>query len=300
MSRPPRYLPAAAARPSLIRFRSLDSILEEEQPSWLDEVLACSDGCGPAGVHLRRPASRPTAAPEVPASSRCPMASAESDSSAADLPDLKCVGEGGGTGSGLGGSCVYGPNSPRRKGVLSDSETSALMGSIPRNPLLFAAVEYPVQDATRGFHVAASDLDPENAARRRSGQRSRVRKLQYIAELERTVEAYQTLGAELAAGVATLFQQRVALSVEKETLRQQIASLHQEKMIKDGQYRCLKNEADRLKGIYGRHRRSRSASSRMEMDAAEDDRLGASWQMLDFEKLNLSENPVLLRHGFGG
>ncbi|KAJ6821027.1 basic leucine zipper 19 isoform X1 [Iris pallida] len=298
MSRPPRCPPPPSGQ-SLIRFRSLDSILEEEQPSWLDEVLACSDGYDPGGVHLRRSASRPMVVPEVPASSRCPMVSAESDPSTVDLTELNCIGEGGGTGDGLGGSCVYGPNSPRRKSALSDSEASALMGSIPRNPLLFAAVEHPAEDATRGFHVAASDLDPENAARRRSGQRSRVRKLQYIAELERTVEVYQTLGAELAAGVATLFQQRVALSVEKETLRQQIAGLHQEKMIKDGQYRCLKNEADRLKGIYGRHRRSRSASSSLEMDAAEADRLGASWQMLDFEKLNLSESQVLLRHGFG-
>ncbi|KAL6634214.1 hypothetical protein ACP70R_026885 [Stipagrostis hirtigluma subsp. patula] len=54
---------------------------------------------------------------------------------------------------------------------------------------------------------------------RRSGQRSRVHKLQYIAELERTVDSLQS------------------------------------------QTQALKNEAERLKQMSARHRRSRSVTS---------------------------------------
>jgi len=107
------------------------------------------------------------------------------------------------------------------------------------------------------------------------------------------------MGAELAAGVASLFQQRVALSVENKKLRQQIAWLRQEKVIKDGQYQSLKNEAERLKAIYGRHRRTKSAASCFEPGTAEADPSITTWQMLDFGKLSLGGNPVPLRHGLG-
>lgn len=311
MSRPTGHLPPRCplplppqSRQSLIRFRSLDSILEEEPPSWFDELLTCSDG-DPMEVHHRRSASDSTPIPEAPASLQCPVASAESDASSVALPRLEGIGEGAESCCGIGGNCVYGPNSPRQKSKMSDPEVTALLESIPRDSLQYVALEYPNQDAAsqsaarRCFHAAESDLDQEKAARRRSGQRSRVRKLQYIAELERTVEIYQTLGAELAAGVASLFQQRVALSVENKQLRQQIAGLRHEKTIKDGHYRTLKSEVDRLKVISGCHRRSKSASSSLEMGAAEADPFVASWQMLDFGKINLSVDPVPLRHGFG-
>ncbi|KAL5665562.1 hypothetical protein ACJX0J_025670, partial [Zea mays] len=67
----------------------------------------------------------------------------------------------------------------------------------------------------------------------RSGQRSRVRKLQYIAELERTVDSLQNIGADLAVRVSSLFQLHNALSMENKQLRIQISSLQRAKLIKD-------------------------------------------------------------------
>ena len=98
---------------------------------------------------------------------------------------------------------------------------------------------------------------------RRSGQRSRVRKLQYIAELERTVDSlqvivlifyfnlmlrasvvlilwqyclysFQNMGADLAVRVASLCQLHNSLSMENKQLRIQISTLQHAKLIKDG------------------------------------------------------------------
>ena len=45
----------------------------------------------------------------------------------------------------------------------------------------------------------------------------------------------QTLESELAMRVATLLQERVALSMENNKLKQQLARLQQEKSIMDGE-----------------------------------------------------------------
>ncbi|ONK57515.1 uncharacterized protein A4U43_C09F1290 [Asparagus officinalis] len=282
---PPRCPPPIRVKedemPDLIRFPSLGTILEE-QPSWFEELLTDSDVNSKETLH-RRSASDSAAILEVSAELQCPISNSSEESEIC---------------GGFGGNCVYGPNSPRQKSSLSNSEVSALMESIPPNKLQYVTVDVPScetmkqADQNGEYQISAGDLDPEKAARRRSGQRSRVRKLQYIAELERTVDVYQTIGAELAAGVASLFQQRLVLSVENKKLRQQIARLRQEKVIKDGEYQSLKKEAERLKAIYGCHRRSKSAVSLFDTESIDANPSGAAWQMLDFGKLNLDGNPV--------
>ncbi|EMS53379.1 hypothetical protein TRIUR3_32634 [Triticum urartu] len=83
------------------------------------------------------------------------------------------------------------------------------------------------------FAVAACNIWKQRNLKWRSGQRSRVRKLQYIADLERTVDSLQIMGADLAVRVASHFQLRNALSIENKQLRRQIASLQQAKLMKD-------------------------------------------------------------------
>ncbi|EFJ17587.1 hypothetical protein SELMODRAFT_92966, partial [Selaginella moellendorffii] len=67
----------------------------------------------------------------------------------------------------------------------------------------------------------------------------RVRKLQYIAELERSVTALQAWqGAEVSAltpQVAFLDHQRILLNVDNNSIKQRITSLIQDKCFKDGQ-----------------------------------------------------------------
>ncbi|KAI5343587.1 hypothetical protein L3X38_011463 [Prunus dulcis] len=98
------------------------------------------------------------------------------------------------------------------------------------------------------FRCGTAGADREHdTCPRHPGQRSRIRKLQYIAELERTVGVLQTLESELAVKVASLLQQHVALSMENNKLKQQLARLRQGKFIVDSQYQSLKKEIKRLK-----------------------------------------------------
>ncbi|KAH7680726.1 Basic-leucine zipper domain-containing protein [Dioscorea alata] len=262
------------------------------QGSTFDDLLTNLEAT-PRGLFLRRASSDPTSIMEVLDN---PILSISvPQPSVNQSEDAK-------TGCGFEADYVYGPNSPRQKGKLTQSESSmvsALLETVPQNPLQYLAVDVTSglrtdeSDIISEDHSVGGDFDSEKARRRHSGQRSRVRKLQYIAELEKTVDALQTLEAELAAKVEALSQDRVALSIENKKLKWQLLNLHQEKIRKDCQYLSLKNEVDKLKMVFGKHRRSKS-SSFFEMSPVESDPL-----ILDMGKLSLaSGNPVPLRHGF--
>ncbi|KAK9665823.1 hypothetical protein RND81_14G139000 [Saponaria officinalis] len=71
-------------------------------------------------------------------------------------------------------------------------------------------------------------------ANRQSAQRSRVRKLQYISELEHSVTSLQNEVSILSPRVAFLDHQRMLLSVDNSALKAKIAALAQDKIFKDG------------------------------------------------------------------
>ncbi|MQL99757.1 hypothetical protein Taro_032482 [Colocasia esculenta] len=271
------------------KFLPQDSLFEE-QPLWIDDLLGDSE-MSPKGVFLRRSASDSAAVLKV-----LTEAFADMDTQA-DEVSCGTVEQAQGTEArgGLEASCVYGPNSPRHKTELIQPESSmvsALWEGIPQSPFQYVGMDFHGgsevdQCNPKGnVHVAAAEFDPERASRRNYGQRSRVRKLQYIAELERTVSVFQTLEADLAAKVASLFQHRAVLYEENSLLRQRITSLRKEKMIKDGQHQYLKNELKKLKAVCGHHRKTKSASF-FHMDSLDRGTLDASWQSLDMAKLSL-------------
>ncbi|XP_068660650.1 basic leucine zipper 61-like isoform X2 [Aristolochia californica] len=279
------------------RSPSQSSILEE-QPSWLDELLSDSES-NTKGVFHRRSASDSVALLEGLATFP-PFASfVKEDSSVGDegisIEMSKGMEETSNC-SGLEDRCVYGPNSPRRKINLTSSESSivsVLSELVPQRTIgyLPGEVSYGYQicqsDAKEDSLPGACDHDNEmKTVKRYSGQRSRVRKLQYIAELERTVNVLEALESDLTVKAASLFQQRIVLSVENNTLKKKIASLHQEKMIKDGQCRSLQNEIERLKTAYIKHLKNQQKSN-CDTGPTVDASLQASWQMLNFAKLSL-------------
>eukprot|EP01018_Ginkgo_biloba_P000926 Gb_07087 [translate_table: standard] len=98
------------------------------------------------------------------------------------------------------------------------------------------------------------NIDPKRVKRilanRQSAQRSRVRKLQYISELERSVNALQTEVSTLSPQVAYLDHQRVILNVDNSALKQRIAALAQDKLFKDAHCEALKKEVQRLRQLY--------------------------------------------------
>ncbi|XP_077245517.1 uncharacterized protein At4g06598-like [Tasmannia lanceolata] len=91
-------------------------------------------------------------------------------------------------------------------------------------------------------------------------QRSRVRKLQYIAELERNVSILNAEGSDVAAELAFLKQQHLILSLENKALMQRIGSITHEKQIKDAQYELLRKEVERLRHIYRNQQQEMSKS----------------------------------------
>ncbi|KAJ8438268.1 hypothetical protein Cgig2_030633 [Carnegiea gigantea] len=91
----------------------------------------------------------------------------------------------------------------------------------------------------RYFHNYSELLEerlPSILANRQSAQRSRVRKLQYISELERSVTTLQTEVSALSPRVAFLDHQRLILNVDNSALKQRIAALAQDKIFKDGRF----------------------------------------------------------------
>ncbi|KAJ8752130.1 hypothetical protein K2173_001805 [Erythroxylum novogranatense] len=97
-------------------------------------------------------------------------------------------------------------------------------------------------------------VDPKRVKRilanRQSAQRSRVRKLQYISELERSVTSLQAEVLVLSPRVAFLDQQRLLLNVDNSALKQRIAALAQDKIFKDAHQEALKSEIERLRQVY--------------------------------------------------
>ncbi|CAK7323980.1 unnamed protein product [Dovyalis caffra] len=92
--------------------------------------------------------------------------------------------------------------------------------------------------------------DKRILANRQSAQRSRVRKLQYISELERSVTSLQAEVSILSPRVAYLDHQRLLLNVDNSALKQRIAALAQDKIFKDAHQEALKREIERLRQVY--------------------------------------------------
>ncbi|EPS63193.1 hypothetical protein M569_11593, partial [Genlisea aurea] len=94
-------------------------------------------------------------------------------------------------------------------------------------------------------------VDPKRIKRilanRQSAQRSRVRKLKYISELERSVSSLQAEVSVLSPRVAFMDHQRLLLTADNSVLKQRIAALAHDKIFKDAHQEALKNEIDELR-----------------------------------------------------
>uniref|UniRef100_A0A5B7B2E9 BZIP domain-containing protein n=1 Tax=Davidia involucrata TaxID=16924 RepID=A0A5B7B2E9_DAVIN len=111
----------------------------------------------------------------------------------------------------------------------------------------------------QGVHATRSNsdnkiIDPKRVKRilanRQSAQRSRVRKLQYISELERSVTSLQAEVSVLSPRVAFLDHHRLVLNVDNTALKQRIAALTQDKVFKDAHQEAMKREIERLRQVY--------------------------------------------------
>lgn len=104
------------------------------------------------------------------------------------------------------------------------------------------------KDASRA-KPSSTETDTKRA-KQQFAQRSRVRKLQYIAELERNVQALQVEGSEFSAEVEFLNQRHLILNMENNALKQRLESLAQEQLIKCFEHEVLEREIGRLRAMY--------------------------------------------------
>eukprot|EP00249_Psilotum_nudum_P020661 c27796_g2_i3 orf=257-1492(-) len=93
------------------------------------------------------------------------------------------------------------------------------------------------------------NIDPTQV-KRQSAQRSRVRKLQYISELEKTVNSLQTELSMLSPQVAYLEHERMVLNVDNNLLRQRISVCVKNKKAKDAQIDTLMKEVQKWRMFY--------------------------------------------------
>ncbi|KAJ0971837.1 hypothetical protein J5N97_019796 [Dioscorea zingiberensis] len=153
------------------------------------------------------------------------------------------------------------PTSPSDHNSINDEKPSALsseqqaVNEVEEAQSLCKS-EPQVHPAAQPAAAAAEQqiVDPKRVKRilanRQSAQRSRVRKLQYISELERSVTSLQTEVSALSPRVAFLDHQRSVLTVGNSHLKQRIAALAQDKIFKDAHQEALKKEIERLRQVY--------------------------------------------------
>lgn len=128
---------------------------------------------------------------------------------------------------------------------------------------------YMSQDATADYAEAQPvTYEADNntkRAKQQFAQRSRVRKLQYISELERNVQSLQAEGSKVSAELDFLNQRNLILSMENKALKHRLESIAQEKLIKQLEQEVLEREIGRLRALYQQqqqqqHTRQQSAS----------------------------------------
>ncbi|GFQ04507.1 uncharacterized protein at4g06598 [Phtheirospermum japonicum] len=140
-------------------------------------------------------------------------------------------------------------NSHRDNGICLNSGSVGPSQDADRN-LSYSDVESGPQDP-KGFFDKKDHFHETDTKRSKQqyAQRSRVRKLQYIAELERNVQALQA-SSEASAELEFLNNQNLILSLENKALKQRLENLSQEQLIKYFEHEVLEKEAGRLRSLY--------------------------------------------------
>ncbi|KAL8234545.1 hypothetical protein R6Q59_020645 [Mikania micrantha] len=114
---------------------------------------------------------------------------------------------------------------------------------------LITTKKQDVVDSCKQDARASSETDTKRS-KQQFAQRSRVRKLQYIAELERNVQALQAEGCEVSGELKFLNQKSLILTMENKALKQRLENLAQEQLIKYLEHEVLEREIGRLRALY--------------------------------------------------
>ncbi|KAL3523677.1 hypothetical protein ACH5RR_016511 [Cinchona calisaya] len=259
------------------------SSIAEEKPAWLDDLLDDSDSNSGGILHRRSASDSLILLDDLVTLTSLNQLSGSNTSASCE------------TDGRLESASIYGPNSPCAKGkitFLENATVSALsehFWHLNDSICVSEAANWNSEQNTCGS--AGEIIAETKPVKRHPGQRSRVRKLQYIAELERTVNILQKAETDMASRVASLLQQRLALSLENNKLKQQAVSLQQEKQIVDGHYKSLTKEAERLKS-YLAFACGNEVSTNSRLSHSGKLASSQAWHMLDMGKLDLNRGQM--------
>lgn len=246
--------------------------LIEEQPSWLDDLLNEPDIPIGKGSH-RRSSSDSFTHSHIPSSSSalenvafhsfnytnigCQAAWKQeqplyADANSSKRPfgrkqemDLNTQNN-----PGSSNSLVKSKSVPQLSSVSASKEAETSSSSAGHNQQESAQSVEGSSEKTGDFHAKKTQSEMEvKRIKQQHAQRSRVRKLQYIVELERTVQALQAEGMEVAGEIEFLSQQNLILSLENKALKQRLDSLSQEHLIKCFEHDMLEREMSRMQAF---------------------------------------------------
>ncbi|KAH7372627.1 hypothetical protein KP509_17G013600 [Ceratopteris richardii] len=133
--------------------------------------------------------------------------------------------------------------------------------------------------------------------KRQSAQRSRVRKLQYIAELERVVGTLQMEVSSLSLQLMYLKHERARLNMDNSALKQQVVFFVQEKRNKDIQNEILKDDLRRLQKSHQKSSRMQQMQQTKQQQiqrhcSLPTDFISGSYQCVEFDKVSQQIRPV--------
>lgn len=130
-------------------------------------------------------------------------------------------------------------------GIALSTPGTGMLGGDPSTPLgMMTARSDPVTEAAD----SGKKLSRRIIANRESAQRSRLRKLQYIADLEANIAGLNGQVTKLGPQLAFLRSQHESFERQNDELRAQVAQLLQETQYKDNLNDVLRTELARLQG----------------------------------------------------
>uniref|UniRef100_A0A7N0RF79 BZIP domain-containing protein n=1 Tax=Kalanchoe fedtschenkoi TaxID=63787 RepID=A0A7N0RF79_KALFE len=259
----PRAIQRPKQGPNLHQRTSSESFALEEQPSWLDELLNEPETPVRKGGHRRSSSdsfayldAADAANREYPANDQrfknlVPVPSWASQ----DLDPLRDARSFYGEMNSVAkqNNKVWGasldPSAQLREhlvlqnsGMAQDVNLSSLTASEKQDAKASEKMDHSAKPG-------ASEADTKRA-KQQFAQRSRVRKLQYIAELEKNVQTLEADGSEVSAELEFLNQQNLILGMENKALKQRLDSLAKEQLIKCLEHEVLEREIGRLRALY--------------------------------------------------
>ncbi|XP_068666196.1 basic leucine zipper 61-like [Aristolochia californica] len=285
---PPKIPSMSSNWPALPHQRSATLLhTTSSQPSWVDEFLGFSSA--KRGAH-RRSASDSIAFLEAPLLEECRTSSAalgpgSNDFDRLDDEQLMSMFSDDISAAAPANLSSSNTSTPSDNNSINDDKPTLSDQHQRNEPEVQSSCKVeiapvPAPSTTSGDSV----IDPKRVKRilanRQSAQRSRVRKLQYISELERSVSSLQTEVSALSPRVAFLDHQRLVLNVDNSALKQRIAALAQDKIFKDAHQEALKKEIERLRQVYHQQNLKKMGGNRQQ------------WQQ---EQQQHSEQPQLCR-----